>query len=69
MNILKELAKKKIKLSLAQEAEWEDYFMSEQKKALDLKTQIDATDKEIDRMVYELYGLTEEEEIRIVENS
>ncbi|MEW5677178.1 DNA methyltransferase [Flavobacterium enshiense] len=65
---IKELAKKKIKLSLAQEAEWEDYFMSEQKKTLELKAQIDATDKEIDRMVYELYGLTEEE-ILIVENS
>jgi len=65
---IKELAKKKIKLSLAQEAEWEDYFMSERKKALELKAQIDATDKEIDRMVYELYGLTEEE-IKIVENN
>jgi len=65
---IKELAKKKVKLSLAQEAEWEDYFMSEQKKALELKAQIDATDKEIDTMVYALYGLTEEE-ILIVENS
>lgn len=65
---IKELAKKKIKLSLAQEAEWEDYFMTERKKALDLKAQIDATDKAIDKMVYALYGLTEEE-IGIVENS
>lgn len=65
---IKELAKKKIKLSLTQETEWEDYFMSEQKKALELKAQIDATDKEIDKMVYELYELTEEE-ILIVENS
>ncbi|ESU27073.1 Type I restriction-modification system, DNA-methyltransferase subunit [Flavobacterium limnosediminis JC2902] len=65
---IKELAKKKIKLSLAQEAEWEDYFMRERKQALDLKAQIDATDKAIDAMVYELYGLTEEE-ILIVENS
>ena len=31
-----------------------------------LKCQIDATDAEIDRLVYELYGLTEEE-IKIVE--
>lgn len=31
-------------------------------------TQIDATDKEIDRLVYELYGLTEEE-IKVVEES
>ena len=65
---IKELAKKKIKLSLSDEAEWEDYFTQESKKALDLKAQIDATDKAIDKMVYELYGLTEEE-IEIVENS
>lgn len=65
---IKELAKKKIKLSLSDEAEWEDYFTQESKKALDLKAQIDATDKAIDAMVYELYGLTKEE-IEIVENS
>jgi hypothetical protein len=63
---IKELAKKKIKLSLAQEAEWEDYFTQEAKKALALKQQIDTTDKEIDQMVYKLYELTEEE-IKIVE--
>jgi REP element-mobilizing transposase RayT len=67
-SFIKELKKKKIKLSLSQEAEWEDYFLSEQEKATNLKTQIDQTDKEIDQMVYELYGLTEEE-IEIVENS
>lgn len=65
---IKELAKKKVKLSLSQEAEWEDYFETESKKAQDLKAQIDKTDKEIDQMVYELYGLTDEE-IEIVENS
>ena len=67
-DFIKELAKKKVKLSLSEEAEWEDYFMQESKKALDLKAQIDATDKAIDTMVYELYGLSEEE-IGIVENS
>ncbi|MBP6425384.1 MAG: N-6 DNA methylase [Flavobacterium sp.] len=65
---IKELAKKKVKLSLSQEAEWEDYFMQESKKALELKATIDATDKAIDTMVYELYGLSEEE-IEIVEKS
>jgi hypothetical protein len=65
---VKELGKKKIKLSLSEEAEWEDYFLQEQQKAVAIKNEIDATDKEIDRMVYELYGLTEEE-IKIVENS
>lgn len=33
---------------------------------LEMREQIDKTDKEIDKMVYELYGLTEEE-IKIVE--
>ena len=65
---VKELAKKKIKLSLSDEAEWEDYFLQESKKALDIKHQIDTTDKEIDQMVYQLYGLTEEE-IKIVEEN
>jgi type I restriction-modification system DNA methylase subunit len=65
---IKELGKKKVKLSLSQEAEWEDYFMQESKKALELKATIDSTDKAIDKMVYELYGLTDEE-IEIVENS
>lgn len=65
---IKELAKKKVNLSLSQEAEWEDYFMQESKKALDLKATTDATDKAIDAMVYELYGLSDEE-IRIVEGS
>ena len=65
---IKELGKKKVKLSLSQEAEWEDYFIEESKKALELKATIDATDKAIDAMVYELYGLSEKE-IGIVENS
>jgi hypothetical protein len=58
---LKELEKNKVKLSLSQKAEWEDYFIQESKKALDIKHQIDATDNEIDRMVYALYGLTDDE--------
>ena len=64
----KELKKKKIKLSLSEEAEWEDYFEAEKAKALEIKAVIDKTDKEIDKMVYELYELTEEE-IAIVEQS
>lgn len=66
-DFIKELAKKRVKLSLSEEAEWEDYFIQESKKALEIKHQIETTDKEIDRMVYELYELTEEE-IGIVEN-
>jgi type I restriction-modification system DNA methylase subunit len=67
-DFIKELAKKKIKLSLSQEAEWEEYFTIEATKVNAIKTQIETTDKEIDLMVYELYGLTPDE-IQIVENS
>jgi len=67
-DFVKELKKKKIKLSLQQEAAWEDYFLTEQQKATTLKQQIETTDKEIDAMVYELYGVTKEE-IKIVEES
>ena len=42
------------------------YFEEQKTKALALQTIIDTTDKEIDAMVYALYGLTEEE-IKIVE--
>jgi hypothetical protein len=58
---LKELKKKKVTLSLIQQDEWEEYFEAYQKELLDLQAQIDATDREIDLMVYELYGLTQEE--------
>ena len=66
-DFVKELKKKKIKLSLAEETEWEGYFLSEQQKALDLKSKIDKIDKEINSMIYKLYGLTDEE-IAIIEN-
>jgi type I restriction-modification system DNA methylase subunit len=65
---ISELAKKKVKLSLKEETEWETFFLEEAKQALALKSEIDKTDKEIDGMVYELYGLTEEE-IGIVEGT
>ena len=65
---LKEVEKNKVKLTLSQKVEWEEYFMQESQKALDIKHQIDATGKEIDQMVYSLYGLNEEE-IKIVERN
>ena len=66
-DFIKELSKLKIKLTLSEEAEWEEYFNAERKKILDIKAEIESTDKEIDQMVYKLYELTEEE-IRIVES-
>ena len=56
-----ELKKQKIKLSLVQQDEWEEYF-GQYKAALNVvSAQISATDKEIDERVYALYGLTEDE--------
>jgi hypothetical protein len=63
---LKELDKQKIKLSLPQQAEWMHYFEAEKAKANTIQQLITKTDKAIDDMVYELYGLTEEER-KIVE--
>ncbi|HKI77211.1 MAG TPA: Eco57I restriction-modification methylase domain-containing protein [Ignavibacteriaceae bacterium] len=65
---LSELKKKKVKLSLKQQEEWEEYFNEYKKEINSLQETISQTDKEIDKMVYELYGLTEEE-IKIVEES
>lgn len=66
---LAELKKAKVpKLSLAEEAEWMAYFNKKKTEANELQSEIDRIDKEIDQMVYQLYGLTEEE-IKIVENS
>jgi hypothetical protein len=65
-DFLKELKKAKVKLGLSEEAEWMQYFDEQKEKAQTLKSEIEKNDKEIDQMVYELYGLTEEE-IKIVE--
>jgi len=64
---LAELAKQKITLSLKQQDEWEEYFNEYQTECRNFVNQINATDKEIDRMVYALYGLTEEE-VDIIDN-
>ncbi len=56
------------KLTLSEEAEWMQYFNEQKQKTEVLKEEIDKTDKDIDQMVYELYGLTEDE-IEIVENA
>ena len=65
---VKELKKAKIKLSLKDEMEWEEIFLEKKEEAEKVKNEIEMTDKEIDGMVYELYGLSEEE-VRVVEKS
>ncbi len=65
----KELRKKKVKINLgAENNEWREYFNTSKQKINELQTQINQTDKKIDKMVYELYELTDEE-VEVVENS
>jgi len=56
------------RLSKSDEMEWMEVYDTKREEAQTLKTEIEKTDQEIDQMVYELYGLTEEE-IAIVEGS
>lgn len=65
---VKELKKKKITLSLKQQDEWEEYFEEYKKEILKLKTKIDECDREIDEMVFDLYGLSEEEKGVVLES-
>ncbi|MES2396183.1 MAG: hypothetical protein V4549_09280, partial [Bacteroidota bacterium] len=60
--------KKKIKMALAEEAKWETYFIEESKNALALKAKIEATDKEIEQIIYKLYNL-KEAEIKLIEQA
>jgi type I restriction-modification system DNA methylase subunit len=55
-------------LTKTDEFEWMELFEKKKKEVLELQSQINQTEKEIDQMVYELYGLSDEE-IAIVENS
>ena len=65
--LMTELKKQKIKLSLSQQDEWEDYFNERVAECRQLSAQIDATDQEIDNRVFDLYGLTEEERQIVME--
>ena len=62
-----ELKKQKIKLTLSQQDEWEDYFTGRVAECQELTAQIKATDNEIDNRVFDLYGLTEEERRIVIE--
>jgi hypothetical protein len=63
---LKHFEKQKNKLSLPEQQECLQYFKAEKQIATSIQQLINQPDKEIDAMVYQLYGLTEEE-IKILE--
>lgn len=64
----KELVKQKIKLPLSEQQQWLQYFEEQKTKANNIQQVIQQTDREIDKMAYELYGLSEEE-VKIVEEA
>lgn len=63
-----EIGKQNKNLSLSWKSQWLEHFESEKQKALALQNKISKTDREIDHMVYDLYGLSNEE-IKIIEGS
>jgi hypothetical protein len=65
-SFLSELKKQKVTLSLEDQSEWKEYFEKTKLKINQLQIEIEKADNEIDQVVYELYGLTEEE-IKIIE--
>ena len=65
--LMSELKKQKIKLTLSQQDEWEDYFTERLSECQQLTAQIRATDQDINNRVFDLYGLTEEERKIVIE--
>lgn len=61
------LKKQKIVLTGTLKEDWYDRFNRLSIEAKTIKSTIDTTDKQIDSLVYQLYGLTDEE-IKVVEN-
>lgn len=62
-----ELKKQKIHIPVKEQDEWEDFFNERVAECQELSAQIKATDEEIDRLVFDLYGLTEEERRIVIE--
>ncbi len=65
-SFLQEIAKQKIKLTLDQKDEWMTYFNKNKAKISDVLLNINHTENEINRIVYKLYNVTEDE-IRQIE--
>jgi polyhydroxyalkanoate synthesis regulator phasin len=63
-----ELKKRKVNLTISEEVELENIFIQESTKLLYHKSQISTFDSEIDKLVYQVYELTDEE-IAIIEGS
>jgi len=68
LDLMNLLNKSNIKLSLAEQSEWLQYFNEQKEEVQNIKSTIEIIDKEINLMVCEMYGLSEEE-IRVLEGT
>jgi len=67
-SILTELKKQKIALNFKEQDTWEEYFNDNKSEINNIIYSVKQLDKEIDKMIYELYNLTPEE-IALVEET
>ncbi|MDD4938135.1 MAG: N-6 DNA methylase [Candidatus Shapirobacteria bacterium] len=65
--LITELEKQKVKITLSDQEELQQWFNKKRNELLDLDNQIKTLDKEIDQEVYKLYDLNEDE-IKIIES-
>jgi len=63
-----EIQNKNKVMSIEKEAELMEFFEKNKKEVLDLVNEISKTEREIDKMVYKLYGITDKE-IEVIEKS
>ena len=66
VDVLAELRKSEITIPARKQKEWLDLFFEQRDKARNLQTKIEQTEREINQLVHELYGLSKEE-IKVVE--
>ncbi len=59
--LIEELKKIKITIPIKEQSEWKAFFNEINDKTINLKHQITQTDDEIDKIIYELYGLNSQE--------
>lgn len=60
-DFVKELKNSNVKLSLSEEAEWEDYFLLESDKAKLLSSSLKKSKDDADNRIFAMYGLTDEQ--------
>jgi len=65
MDFVAELKKQKVRIPIKEQDEWEDFFNERKTECLELKSQIAAKDREIDLIIYRLYGLTYDEVLAV----